>query len=504
MSSDNRSENSPLLPRFISTSYFSGPKLFALICALTLSVGSHYAAHSLSALKATVKEELNISNTEYGVLQSSVSIVNTILPFFGGVFIDKFGTTKGAFLTTSLITLGTFFVALSTHLVSFKVMVLGRVLYGLGSGSIVIIQEAILTHWFNGKGLALTLGLQIAISRLSSFLSLATAIPISNFFGFYGFAFWASTVLCVLSWIMNLLYIRLLKKNRTRDDQQELLAIQEKKTFKMFHVFLFPQLYWLIILQGFILGSLWTTFIHINSEFIQLRFGSSDEAAAFNASLTQFFPIFFVPFLGLLLERYGKRLSTVLFCGFCFTLCIALLQFTKINPILAIFIFSLSLGSGPVSLLSSIPLLLPITSVGTAYGIHKSATNIGDTIMDIVIGKLQDDKQEHYADPHAYDRVMIFYIFCGLASMIVCCIMLVINRLSWKNLLQLDGRSKNLVREQNQDWYSKAENLIESNTLRRRLHSHLKLKNTLPIILLVSALFAAWVLFFKFLLQTDF
>ena len=39
-------------------------------------------------------------------------------------------------------------------------------LKSVGSGSIVTVQEAILAHWFHGRGLAITIGLQISLSRL--------------------------------------------------------------------------------------------------------------------------------------------------------------------------------------------------------------------------------------------------------------------------------------------------------------------------------------------------
>ncbi|KAJ1977827.1 hypothetical protein H4R33_006134, partial [Dimargaris cristalligena] len=138
----------------------------ALVCALLLSVGGHYSAHTLSALKATVKKDFGISNTQYGLLQSAVSLVNTVLPVLGGLFIDAFGTSSGSILATSFILIGTSVVAMSTHYQSFPIMVVGRLLYGLGSGTIVTIQETILSHWFTGKGLAMTIALQIATARL--------------------------------------------------------------------------------------------------------------------------------------------------------------------------------------------------------------------------------------------------------------------------------------------------------------------------------------------------
>ncbi|CAG8453808.1 4994_t:CDS:2 [Racocetra fulgida] len=156
-------------------------KILALIC--TLSLSSMY----VQPLKATVKKELGITNTQYEIVQSSVTLVNTILPILGGVFIDKFGTSTGSILATSLIAVGNILVALSTSLVSFPVMVFGRILYGIGSGTIVTVQTTILSHWFKEKGLSIVVGIQIATSRLSSFLGNLTVVPIKDATGFYDY-----------------------------------------------------------------------------------------------------------------------------------------------------------------------------------------------------------------------------------------------------------------------------------------------------------------------------
>ncbi|KAJ2476805.1 hypothetical protein EV174_004810, partial [Coemansia sp. RSA 2320] len=169
-----------------------GYQVLALVCTLLISVGSHYSAHTLGALKSTIKKELDITNTQYGALQSTVSAVNTVLPILGGLFIDAFGTTSGSLLATSLIMFGNLIISLSTHSRSFSTMVCGRILYGLGSGTITIAQETILGSWFKGKGLAITIAIHITTSRIASFLSMGTAIPVANYFGFYGAAFWAN------------------------------------------------------------------------------------------------------------------------------------------------------------------------------------------------------------------------------------------------------------------------------------------------------------------------
>jgi MFS family permease len=121
-----------------------------------------------------------------------VAIVNTILPVLGGIFIDAFGTIPGSICATILITSGNVLVALSTHSANWNIMIVGRVLYGVGSGSVVIVQETILSQWFRGRSLAAVVALMLTVSRLASFLAQATVIPISNWSGWYGYGFWVS------------------------------------------------------------------------------------------------------------------------------------------------------------------------------------------------------------------------------------------------------------------------------------------------------------------------
>ncbi|RIB29423.1 major facilitator superfamily domain-containing protein [Gigaspora rosea] len=240
-------------------------KVFALVCTLFLSIGSHFAAHTLGALKSIVKDELGITNSQYGIIQSSVSLVNTILPILGGVFIDTFGTSIGSILATSLIALGNIIVALSTNLRSFPMMVSGRILYGIGSGTIVTVQTTILSHWFKGKGLSIALGIQIATARLASFLANLTVVPIKRAAGFYGWAFWFAALLCVVSLVINVVYIYVMKLINENLSEQEIKKLKQKKSFNPRILLYLPTIYWIFVLLEFEFGSSWTSFLHINS-----------------------------------------------------------------------------------------------------------------------------------------------------------------------------------------------------------------------------------------------
>ncbi|CAO3639325.1 unnamed protein product [Mucor hiemalis] len=457
-------------------------KLAAFFCALSLAVGSHFAAHTLGAMKSTIKKEFDISNSQYGVLQSTVSIVNTILPLIGGIFIDAFGTIPGSILTTVLIAFGNILVAASTSSANLSMMIIGRFLYGIGSGTVVIAQETILSQWFQGRSLAAVIALMLSISRLSSFLAQAIVVPIANWSGWYGYAFWFSALLCVFSLFINLLYIILLKNvTNLRNGQQcqvQRNVIKRKKSFSWVKLMYLPHSYWLIAVMEFLLGGAWGCFLHINSEFVKFKFGYSDGKAAGTASFAQVLPIFLMPVLGVLVDKYGKRTWMMIGSGASFLFSILILEYTNIHPIVGMISFSLSLALGPVALVSSIPVILPLTLVGTGMGLVKSGTNVGASLFDIFTGYLQD----HDANK-GYTGVMEFFMMIGILSILAGVTLFILDRTIYGNLLDAGKKTNTPVIGD------------------KRFLMNQKLKiNYLYGGIYLSLIVLSWVLFFKFVL----
>lgn len=99
--------------------------------------------------------------------------------------------------------------------------------------------------------------------------------------------------------------------------------------------------------------------------------------------------------------------------GLTFLVSLLLLNYTHIAPVVGMLFFSISLALGPVGLVSSVPIILPMSLVGTGMGLVKSSTNIGASLFDIATGLLQD-----MDDHQGYDGVMNFFIGVGALSVI--------------------------------------------------------------------------------------
>lgn len=164
--------------------------------------------------------------------------------------------------------------------------------------------------------------------------------------------------------------------------------------------------------------------------------------------------------------------------GASFLFSILILEYTNIHPIVGMISFSLSLALGPVALVSSIPVILPLTLVGTGMGLVKSGTNVGASLFDIFTGYLQD----HDANK-GYTGVMEFFMMIGILSILAGVTLFILDRTIYGNLLDAGKKTNTPVIGD------------------KRFLMNQKLKiNYLYGGIYLSLIVFSWVLFFKFVL----
>lgn len=125
--------------------------------------------------------------------------------------------------------------------------------------------------------------------------------------------------------------------------------------------------------------------------------------------------------------------------GFTFLASLLLLEYTKINPLLGMVSFSASLALGPVALVSSIPVILPLSLVGTGMGLVKSCTNVGASLFDIITGLLQDMDTDK-----GYTGVIHFFIIIAILSILSGVTLFILDGAIYGNLLDSGKKSINV------------------------------------------------------------
>ena len=100
----------------------------------------------------------------------------------------------------------------------------------------------------------------------SSFLATGTVNEIADATGFYGNAFWVSASICAFSWLVNLVYVYLLRYVGEADTIEKIRKrLRQKNMFSPAVLMRFPLSFWIIIAQALLFGASWGPFTHITT-----------------------------------------------------------------------------------------------------------------------------------------------------------------------------------------------------------------------------------------------
>ena len=71
-------------------------------------LGSYFCYDNPGPIEKTLESDpsLNLTSTQYSLLYSVYSYPNTVLPIFGGVFLDMIGLRLGILMFTGVLTAG--------------------------------------------------------------------------------------------------------------------------------------------------------------------------------------------------------------------------------------------------------------------------------------------------------------------------------------------------------------------------------------------------------------
>lgn len=120
-------------------------KWIALACVVLFPVGTTWTNASLGPLKNTLRNELDINNTQFGIINSADSFVNTVFPILGGLFLDWWGPNIITLCCTSVILVGSVVAAAGVNVGLWRVLVGGHILMGFGVAVLDSAQQKVCT-----------------------------------------------------------------------------------------------------------------------------------------------------------------------------------------------------------------------------------------------------------------------------------------------------------------------------------------------------------------------
>ncbi|KAK9509921.1 hypothetical protein O3M35_004808 [Rhynocoris fuscipes] len=363
-------------------------RYLALTFMCFLGFGSYFCFDNPGALQDVITKDLMLSTTQFSYLYSFYSWPNTVLCFVGGVF----GIRLGTVLYALIVFIGQLVFAFGSLLDSFRIMLLGRLIFGIGGESLAVAQNYYAVLWFKGRELNMIFGLQLSFARVGSAVNFIIMDHLYHFIDGYfkgrgalGVTLLVASTTCVLSLICAIILAFLDSKARGKNEvknKDDVVRITDMKDFS--------PAFWMITLICIAYYIAIFPFIALGKVFFIRKFDFSSDEANFANSFLYLISAIASPLLGLLVDKTGWNVFWVFFSTICTIGAHSLLTFTFLNPFYAVTLLGLSYSMCASALWPMISLVIPEYQLGTAYGIAQALQNLGLAVATMLAGMVVD------------------------------------------------------------------------------------------------------------------
>jgi len=382
-------------------------RVIALSLMCLLGFGSYFCFDNPGALQSEMKTAMNITTSEFANLYAWYSWPNVILPIVGGFLMDRvlgirFGTAVFAFI----ICIGQAIFSFGGFINQLWVMEIGRFVFGIGGESLAVAQNTYAVAWFKGKELNMVFGFQLSVARVGSTVNFLLMGPLYDYIsgqdGVTGTTAVGWTLLiagtsCIMSFVCALILAWMDKRRNC------LLGLVEPggaegEVVKISDVKSFPMSFWFLTLACLAYYGAIFPFVSLAQDFFKTRFGFTSQEANKIIGLVYLVSAPASPLLGLMIDKTGRNISWVFLAVLISLGCHGLLNFTLVDPYVAIVILGVAYSLLASALWPIAALLIPEYQLGTAYGLMQAIQNLGTALITMAAGTIVDEYNYYYLE----------------------------------------------------------------------------------------------------------
>jgi len=381
-----------------------------LLLISLMMFGSYYFYDAYSGIKSVLQKELLFSNNDYGTMVANYSFTNSFLlmTIFGGVILDQWGIRKTGFLFVLFMSFGAFLTAYGTTSTyvhggfgyglmdsfmkswspALKMMVLGRILFGLGAETVNVVISKMIVKWFKGKELALAFGINLAIARFGTAAALIISPKLVESADL-STASWFGAVLVIIAILVMMVYWLVDLKF---DKQVNIDLVDQNEKFKMKDVWDLvkdPAFIYITILCVTFYSAVFP-FMSYAADFLHNKFGFSLQASGTISTILPYGTVVFTPLFGFVADKFGKSASLMMLGSLLLIFVHASLALTSFPPYLALFVLGVAFSLVPAAMWPAVSKIASENKLGTAYGIMFTIQNLGLYLFPWLVGVVLD------------------------------------------------------------------------------------------------------------------
>ncbi len=353
----------------------------------------------------------------FGTYAASEYILNVFgFLIIAGIILDKMGTRFTGMLSASLMVLGASikFIGITEWFQatefnawlgswwtalpgSAKMACLGFMIFGCGCEMAGTTVSKAIAKWFQGKEMALAMGLEMAIARLGVFAVMWISPLISAKFDQ---SIVAPIGFCTALLLIGLICFTVFVIMDRKFDSQLIAAgrmSEEKSAEDEFHIsdlgkIFSSKMFWIVALLCVLYYSAIFPFQRYATNFLEVTLAIDAESAARLFSCFPILAMALTPFLGGFLDFKGKGASMLMLGAIIMVVCH--LSFAFILPIfpkqwfalLLVVVLGVSFSLVPAALWPSVPKIIDEKILGSAYCLIFWVQNIGLCLVPLLIG----------------------------------------------------------------------------------------------------------------------
>ncbi len=389
----------------------------ALILIALMMFFAYMFVDVMSPLQTLIETQRGWSPDTFGTYAASEYFLNVCgFLILAGIILDKSGIRFTGTLSASLMVIGacikyvgisdwfqttainewlnTWWISLPG---SAKMASLGFMIFGCGCEMAGITVSKSIAKWFNGKEMAMAMGVEMAIARLGVFAVFSLSPWIANSFGDPSVArpIAFCTVLLLIGLINFVVFSFMDKKldvqiGATKENGNHEEEFKVSDIGKIFS----SKVFWIVALLCVLYYSAIFPFQRFSTNYLESTLSISASAAA---NLFRWFPILamvLTPFLGSFIDYKGKGASMLMYGSLIMIICH--LTFAYLLPVYpsqglalaVIVILGVSFSLVPAALWPSVPKIVDARYLGSAYSLIFWIQNMGLCFVPKIIGSV--------------------------------------------------------------------------------------------------------------------
>lgn len=379
---------------------------------------------------------LGWSSSEYGFFSGSYGYINVFLLmlFFGGIILDKCGIRFTGIMSCALMLGGALikWYALASDFgtatfmgyhMQVIVASLGFAIFGMGAEITGITVSKVIIKWFTGHEVALAMGLQVAMARLGTAAALGCSLPMARAVGSVSFPVLFGAICLCVGLLAYLVYCVMDKKldlsvEAVEENKEEGFQLKDLKLIFTNRGF------WLITLLCLMFYAGVFPFLKFATKLMIAKYHVEPGLAGLIPAMLPFGTILLTPVFGSLYDRIGRGATLMLIGSIMLTIVHLLFAMPVLNvwwfAIIVMIVLGIAFSLVPSAMWPSVPKIIPMKQLGSAYAIIFYIQNIGLSMVPLLIGWVIETYSTS-TTPHGitYDYTVPMLIFAAFGAVAI-------------------------------------------------------------------------------------